>query len=138
MQLRKPDPVTYMSESRGKALDVLMQYATFAEQCCGADKAKLHDIEYELGGRTFWIWAEMESVTDKVRGIALSCTKRHWRNDMSRTEAADCLAGESIFGKEHFVEWIGNHGAEYPDFLRYMLAIEGLRLAAITYLQTSW
>lgn len=126
-----------MSTDYRKTLDVLLQHEVQAERKCRSDKARLHDIEFRYGEQTFWIWADIEIVSDSIRGIALSCFESPWRKDLSKEEAVRLLSAQSIFDKGHLVEWIGKHGRDYPDFLQYMLATEAVRLAAVKYLQHS-
>ncbi len=97
------------------------------------ERQRLYEAEYELEGKVFSAFFEIEMFFELVEGYAnaisqYGCVKQ-------RNSAIKELEHGNIFNHNVFTEWLSIHASEYPNILTYVALVNYFRIQIIEYLK---
>lgn len=121
-----------MADIYRKMLAVLLDLLEVAFTSSSVNRKSLHEIEWEAEEGSPSILGEVEVRADSVIGIVRTCLKRQ---PESIHELIYTLEASSIYQSEILVNWLVRCGDGFPDYFRYMMAIENLRAGTIAFLK---
>jgi hypothetical protein len=97
------------------------------------ERQRLYEAEYQLEGKVFSAFFEIEIFFELVEGYANTITQ-HGRVK-ERDTAIHELEHGNIFNNKAFSEWLSAHASEYPNILTYVALVNYLRIQIIEYLK---
>jgi hypothetical protein len=97
------------------------------------ERQRLYELEYELEGKVFSAFFEIEMFVELVEGYANAITQS---GDVKQCASAiKELEHGNIFNNNAFTEWLSAHASEYPNILTYLALVNYFRIQIIEYLK---
>ncbi len=108
-------------------ISILLDNMNKTYQQCGAERGKLHMIEYKEAS-DFSVLGEAEIRCDYIAGVATSSARR-WRKE--KDYIRQVAESNSIFASPVIVQWIIESSHDYPLYYAHLQSIECLRNAIL-------
>ena len=121
-----------MSTVNMKILEMLIKLIEEAFSNCSIDRKRLHNIEWEASDSFPSILGEIDVRGDTVIGITKTCFEKK-PDDID--QLINALEITSIYKSDSIVNWIINESNDFQEFLKYIVAIESLRVSIMTFLK---
>jgi predicted S18 family serine protease len=130
---QKPSEIEEYEQLRNIISSNLQQLVCFYQQIKD-ERERLYQAEYELEGKVFSAFFEIEMFFELVEGYANAISQYGYVKQ--RDNAIKELEHGNIFNNKAFIKWLSTQAAsEYPNLLTYVALVNYFRIQIIKYLK---